>query len=118
MMLDLCGPILKTTFKGIKYIYTLLNTATKQLNFRLLILKREALGAFKAIKIVAKNLSSKTIKILHIDQGKEFINTAFDTYLTKYRILHEYLAPYIYEQNGAAKYINQTTLEKARCLFF
>ena len=29
MTLDLCGPVLKTAFKGIKYIYTLLDTATK-----------------------------------------------------------------------------------------
>ena len=117
-MLDLYRPILKATFKGIKYIYTLLDTATKQLDFQLLTLKREALEAFKTIKIVAKNLSSKIIEILRMDQGKEFINTAFNTYLTEYGILYKYLAPYTHKQNRAAERVNQTTLEKARCLLF
>ena len=29
MTSDLCGPVSKTAFRGIKYIYTLLDTATK-----------------------------------------------------------------------------------------
>ena len=29
MMLDLCGPVLKIVFRGIKYIYIFLDTATK-----------------------------------------------------------------------------------------
>ena len=97
MTSDLCGPVSKTAFRGIKYIYTLLDTATKWLDFRLLTLKREALGAFKLIKIAAENVSDKIIKILCTDWGKEFINNAFNTYLTKYRILYKHLAPYAHK---------------------
>ena len=55
MTSNLCGPILKIVFKGIKYLYTLLDTATKWLNYSLLKTKKEALRTFKAIKTVAEN---------------------------------------------------------------
>ena len=118
MTSDLCGPVSKTAFRGIKYIYTLLDTATKWLDFRLLTLKREALGAFKSMKTAAENASDKTIKILRTDWGKEFVNNAFDTYLTECGILHKHSAPYAHKQNGAVERINRTILEKARCLLF
>ena len=51
MTSDLCGPILKTAYKGIRYLYTLLDTATKWLNFLLLKTKKETLGAFTVVFI-------------------------------------------------------------------
>ena len=118
MTSDLCGPILKIAFKGIKYLHTLLDTATKWLNYSLLKIKREALGAFKAMKTVAENQSSKKLKILCTDWGKEFVNIEFGAYLTECGIVHERSAPYAHEQNGAAERVNRTILEKARCLLF
>ena len=55
MTSDLCGPVSKTAYNGIKYLDTLLDTATKWLDFRLLKTKGEALGAFKAMKTAAEN---------------------------------------------------------------
>ena len=118
MTSDLCGPILKTAYKGIRYLYTLLDTATKWLDFSLLKTKKETLGAFKIIKTVAENQSGKKIKILRTDWGREFVNAAFDALLTECGIVHEYSAPYAHEQNGAAERVNRTIMEKARCLLF
>ena len=115
---NLCGPISKTAFRGIKYLHTLLDTATKYLDFQLLKTKGEALRAFKTIKTAVENQSDKKIKILRTDQGKEFANTAFDTYLAECGILYEHSAPYAHKQNGAAERVNRTILEKARYLIF
>ena len=118
MTSDLCGPILKTAYKGIRYLYTLLDTATKWLDFSLLKTKKETLGAFKTMKTAAENQSGKKIKILRTDWGREFVNAAFNTLLTEYGIVHEHSAPYAHEQNGAAERVNRTIMEKARCLLF
>ena len=53
--LDLYGLVSKIVYNNIKYLDTLLNTTTKWLDFQLLKIKEEALGAFKAIKIVVEN---------------------------------------------------------------
>ena len=55
MTSDLCGPVSKIAYNSIKYLDTLLDTATKWLDFWLLKIKGEALGAFKAMKIAAEN---------------------------------------------------------------
>ena len=115
---DLCGPILKIAFKGFKYLYTLLDTATKWLDYSLLKTKKEMLGAFKKMKIVSENQTSQKIKILRTDWGKEFINLEFDAYLTECGIAHEHSAPYAHEQNGATERVNRTILEKVRYLLF
>ena len=52
---DLYGPILKIMYKGIRYLYTLLDTTIKWLDFSLLKMKKEILEAFKTMKIVAEN---------------------------------------------------------------
>ena len=118
MTLNLYGPVSKIAYNGIKYLDTLLDTTTKWLDFRLLKIKGEALGAFKVMKTAVENQSSKKIKILRIDWGKEFINSTFNIYLTKCGILYKRSTPYTYKQNSAAKHVNQTILEKARCLLF
>ena len=64
---DLFGPVAINNYKGIKYLFTLLNTATRQLDFCLLNTKTKskALAAFKDIKTAIENQSSKKIKILY-----------------------------------------------------
>ena len=70
------------------------------------------------MKTAAETQSGKKIKILRTDWGKEFINTEFNTFLTECGILHQHSAPYAHEQNSLAERVNQTILEKARCLIF
>ena len=116
--LDLYGPILKIAFKGFKYLYTLLDTTTKWLDYSLLKTKKETLEVFKKMKITSKNQTSQKIKILRTDWGKEFINLEFNAYLIKCGIAYKYSTPYAYEQNGAAERINWTILERVRYLLF
>ena len=84
MSSDLFGPVAINSYKGVKYLFTLLDTATRWLDFRLINTKTksETLAAFKDMKTAAENQSSKKIKILRTDWGKEFINMDFSAYLT------------------------------------
>ena len=54
---DLFGPVAINSYKGVKYLFTLLDTATRWLDFRLINtkIKSEALAAFKDIKIATEN---------------------------------------------------------------
>ena len=66
---DLFRPVLGDSYKNIKYLFTLLNMATRWLDFYLIKIKikEEALNFFKDIKTAAENQSSKKIKILYIN---------------------------------------------------
>ena len=54
---NLFRPVLEDSYKNIKYLFTLLDTATRWLNFYLIKIKikEEALNFFKNIKIAAEN---------------------------------------------------------------
>ena len=54
---DLFGPVPGDSYKNIKYLFTLLDTATRWLNFHLIKMKikEEALNFFKDIKTAAEN---------------------------------------------------------------
>ena len=58
------------------------------------------------------------IKIKHIrsDNGTEFKNTCFDTYLDTLGITHEFSAPYTPHQNGIMERKNMTLIEMARMM--
>ena len=57
MSSNLFGPVLGDSYKNIKYLFTLLDIATRWLNFHLIKtkIKEEALNFFKDIKIAAEN---------------------------------------------------------------
>ena len=97
MSSDLYGPLPVNSYQGDRYIDTLLDTATKWLEIRFLKSKKDALAAFKIMKIAAENQSGKTIKILRTDWGKEFENHEFQKYLADYGILYKYLVLYTLE---------------------
>ena len=54
---NLFRPVLEDSYKNIKYLFTLLDMATRWLNFRLIKIKikEEALNFFKDMKIAAEN---------------------------------------------------------------
>ena len=52
-----------------------------------------------------KNKFKHSVKVLHTDNGREYVNKELKTYLEKegIRITHECTAPYTPEQNGRAE---------------
>ncbi|CAK1579746.1 unnamed protein product [Parnassius mnemosyne] len=59
-----------------------------------------------------------SIRILHTDNGREYVNKVFKEYLDKEGIVHELTAPYSPEQNGRAERENRTIVESARSMLY
>ena len=91
---------------------------TKYLEVALLRSKDEAHSAFLTFKAKAENQTSlkHKIKILSSDNGTEYVNKRFKITLNKAGIIYQTTALYTKEQNGNAKRINHTLLNKVRCI--
>jgi hypothetical protein len=116
---DLCGPINPNTYNKYKYFITFLDKKTRFLKLKLLRTKDEAYRAFVEFKEREENnKDNKRIRIYATDNGTEFINNKFKSYLINHGITHQLSLVYTLESNGLAERINRTILNKVRCLLF
>jgi transposase InsO family protein len=65
---------------------------------------------------MAQNEFDAKIKKIRSDNGTEFKNTQVEYFLDEEGIKHEFLAPYIPQQNGVAERKNRTLIEVARTM--
>jgi hypothetical protein len=86
---DLCGPINPNTYDKYKYFITFLDKKTRFLEIKLLRTKDEAYSAFIEFKEREENnKDNKRIRIYATNNGTEFINNKFKSYLINYGINH------------------------------
>lgn len=78
--------------------------------------KGEVLKSFQDFKCLVENQTGMKMKILRIDNGKEFCSHNFESFLKKNGILHQTSVSYTPEQNGSAERMIKTVVEKARYL--
>jgi len=78
--------------------------------------KNEALKAFKVFVTTVENKWERRVKVLRSDNGLEYTNNEFLSYLESKGIEHEPTAPYTPEQNGRAERDNQTINDSARAM--
>lgn len=78
--------------------------------------KSEVFDAFKQYKALVENYTGHKIKRLQSDNGKEYINQEFDTFLRNNGIERRLTVTHTPEQNGVAERKNRTLVEMARCL--
>lgn len=64
----------------------------------------------------SENQTDKKIKRIWSDNGKEFINREFKTFLQENGIIHEETAPYTPQENGIAERNNRTIIQMTRCM--
>lgn len=62
------------------------------------------------------NKFGRNIKVLRADNGREYSNSAMNSYLNSRSIVLENIAPYIPEQNGKAECENRTIVESTRII--
>ncbi|XP_065091273.1 uncharacterized protein LOC135712243 [Ochlerotatus camptorhynchus] len=113
---DLCGPMEEESIGGSKYFLSFIDDASRKLVVYFLQSKTEVLECFKEYKALMENQTGKRIKGLRTDNGTEYVNTGMKRFLRSCGIRHEMTVPYNLEQNGLAKRMNRTVVEKARCL--
>ena len=76
----------------------------------------ETLANFKNFRNIIEAFTQRKIKILHGDNGTEFINDDFEKYCRNSGILRTDSTPYIHEQNGIAERKNRTVANLARAM--
>lgn len=90
---DVCGPMKEETIAGSRYFITFVDDFSKYCYIYFMKNKSEALEKFKEFKKEVENVTNKKIKSLQTDNGKEYVNENFDTYLKKEGIRRRITAP-------------------------
>ena len=67
---------------------------------------------------MVQNLLSSFIKTIHTNNGGEFVNHAFSSFLTASGISHQLTCPYTSEQNGVVERKHRHIVSMGRCLLY
>ena len=77
--------------------------------------KDDALAAFKDYKGLHERQSGCQLKVLHTDEGKEYMRE-FDDYLKENNINYKVTNPYLPKQNSKAERVNHTIIALVRAI--
>lgn len=113
---DLMGPIRPATQSGYRYVYTLIDHASRYTTIYLLKTKKETLSKFVQYQTFVERLLEKKIKEYQSDNGKEFVNKKFSIHLMEHGIRRRLSVVYTPQQNGLAERYNRTLSNCIRCL--
>ena len=78
--------------------------------------KSEVLDKFKEFEVTTTNAAGRAIRTLWMDNGGEYLSSAFQNYLKEKGIRHELTVPHCPQQNGVSERMNQTLVESARLM--
>lgn len=80
--------------------------------------KDEVFCRFKEFNTLMENLTGKKIKVLHSDNGGEYVDKDFTDFCAREGIRREWTTPYNLEQNGVAESKNRTIIKAARAMMY
>ena len=80
--------------------------------------KNEVLQCFQDFHKLVENQLNAKVRIIRIDNGKEYVNNDFGEYTSDHGIIHQTTCPGTPSQNGVAERKNRHLLEVARSLMF
>lgn len=115
---DVCGPLEHESVSGARYFVLFKDGATSYRHLFIIKHKSDVLDCFKRYNAIVKNKFEHGVRILHTDNGREYINNDFKAYLNSEGINHERTAPYTPEQNGRAEREMRTIVESARSMLY
>ncbi|KAJ4981961.1 hypothetical protein NE237_032798 [Protea cynaroides] len=78
--------------------------------------KSNVIEIFNKWKVLVENQTNKKIKRLRIDNGLKFCNGEFNKFCTDLRIIRHRMVKHIPQQNGVAKHMNRTLMERTRLM--
>ena len=113
---DLCGPMSEPSFGGARYLLMFTDDYSRKTFGYLLKEKSDNFQSFVDFKRMVENQTGLTIKRIRLDNGTEFCNSKFDSFLKAHGIVHETTVPYSSPQLGVAERANRTVVEKSRCM--
>ena len=113
---DVCGPIDVETLGGNKYFFTFIDDASRKMWVYVLKTKDQVFEHFKKFHAMAEREKGKPLKCLRTDNRGEYTSNKFKSYCSEKSIRHEKTVPGTPQQNGVAKRMNSTIVEKVRCM--
>lgn len=115
---DVCGPIEEPSVSGMKYFVLFKDGATSYRHVYFMKYKSEVFQCFLKYNAIVKNKFQCDLHILHTDNGCEYVNQEFTSFLEKKGITHERTAPYTPQQNGRAEREMRSIMETARTMLY
>ncbi|CAI7870734.1 unnamed protein product [Closterium sp. NIES-54] len=113
---DICGPMRVASRHGSKYFITFTDLGTRHTWVTEIKEKSEALSSFIDWLAEAERQSGKELKVLRTDNGGEFLNTDFNSYLRTKGIRRQLTIPYTPQHNSVAERVNRSLLESVRSM--
>ncbi|GJW27376.1 retrotransposon protein, putative, ty1-copia subclass [Tanacetum coccineum] len=113
---DLWGPSQVESLGGKRYFLSIVDDYSRRVWVYILMFKHEAFGKFKEWKQLVENQTGRTVKKVRTDNGLEFCNREFKQLCVESRIARHLTVAGMPQQNGLAKRMNRTLMDKVRCL--
>ncbi|CAI7805774.1 unnamed protein product [Closterium sp. NIES-53] len=113
---DVCGPMRMASRHGNKYFVTFTDLGTQHTWVTEIKKKPEVYTSFLDWKAEAEKQSDKKLKVLRTDNGAEFVNAKFNTYLKSKSIRRQLTVLYTPQHNSIAEWVNRSLLEGVRSL--
>ena len=108
---DVAGPVRTRSLQGNYYYVSFTDVSTRYTKIYFMQQKNEALGYFKLFNKFLETQHNASIKMLPVDNGKEFVHNEFKDYLNSKGTILRTTAPYSPAQNGLAKRLNRTLFD-------
>ena len=95
---------------------TFIDDYSRKVGVYILKSKADVFGVFKQFRALVENKTGRPIKCLRTDNGGEFTSLEFENYCKEVGIERHKITVYTPQQNGVAKRMNKTLLERARSI--
>jgi hypothetical protein len=113
---DLCDPVTPATPGGCRYFLLLIDDPFHYMWVVVLVSKGEAANVIRRAQAAAEAECNRNLRVLHIDNGGEFMMAEFASYCADEGVQCHYSTPYNPQQNDTIKRCNQTVVGMTRTL--
>ena len=113
---DVCGKTETRSLSGVEYFVTFINDKSRFIWVYPLKHRSEIFKKFSEWRALVEKSSGMKVKVLHTDNGGEYVSKEFEEYLTKHGIQHELTVSKTPQQNGVAERMNRTLVESIRSM--
>ena len=114
--LDLIGSFPTPSYGGSRYVLTFIDDYSLFYWVYFLKLKLEVFEHLNICKALVENQSGNNIKVLRIDNGKEYVNKKLHHLCEESGIQMQHSTPYTPQQNGVAEKKNRSLKEMVTCM--
>ena len=114
--LDICGAIPVQSLHGSKYIFVIVDDATRRYFVDCISCKSQTVASFKKFKTLQEKQTGFKVKKIRSDNGTEICNSEMDAFCNEFGISHQKTVPYTPKSNAVVERAHQSIMNGARSL--